>query len=1051
MAILSTIHNEQWPAVFAPSVGNVIGVIGIASEGPSDPILVNPDNYQEAFGKLPVNPSLLNDDTLDADVLDKIRNKFNRSLVKSIAEIFELGNSNLPVVALRVGNPTIASLTLYEPESAQDEVTEPASALIATPGSQSATSGYQELGLSVTSTDASGLDNTAGTGGADYYFKVNGTEYFISTPGDDSVYDYDAVVSAMDTTLDSAGFTVTFETDDIRVTNDVTGASSTVTVEDGDTSPGLLATLTGYTAVDTSVDGIDADTLADNTYYYVYTYKTAYGQTTASDEAEAVVSAGGDGNVALSDITVSGDTGVTGRVIYRGTATGGPYYKLYEVTDNVTTSWVDDGSVTPSVTDVPPTYNETDVPGYDRPTLVNGSPAGALTITARAAGDEANYFYAKVNDNGSGLPGDLVISYDPPSTVSSTTGTINLIDDDALNSDFYIDLQSYSLPAVVEALQGSQFAPYIFAEINYHEYEHTFSYTGAGTYAMGEDEYYSYDLYKVDSLRLRASISEEIESGSDVYVLSKVPRKVSTAGVDTIDSAIATHEMVIADSSFALDTGVYSASLPVSDYIEDGATVTLISVKDADDIAVSNGAISGTGSSAAIEFPEADYTAATAPLTITVTYEVALTEAKLSAELYDGLWNSYFVAGDAVYFGENIPYDLELTFDADLSLTKGVDYTIDSYGNTNDRDDVIALQVFDSETVSGITSGDLIFEYQYYPNNPAITSSARPLQGGDDGNTLTHKEYKELIAKGLRDISNYAPTDLIVCGARLDDTHEGYSSSTGLPEDQPVDYVSVIDFWTKKQATNIKECRAYIGTKPMVIPDNASIIDTVYNYIDDHTTANSEGTNPKALRDKYNNFLLRFPFGDILGSTSLTPGTLYNIDPAVISLIMTRTKSSSSSKLHLPLANLATRIKIMDNALISQINAAGWEFYSGVTSDNMQTVLQAVTERSGASFGTKMDSQHIADTVFMAVRVTRELFKPFQGKPATQNRLESMRQKAISRIMDYMYPEPISSFNVTVIPRSLNDKINEKTRFRLFIGVPGIMRVIVLDTYMGVD
>lgn len=1041
MAILSTIHNEQWPAVFAPSVGNVIGVIGIASDGPMDPVQVNADNYQTVFGKLPVDPTLLDNTNLDAEVRTKLVNKFNRSLVKTIAEIFEFGNPELPVVALRIGSPTIASLSLKEPSAGQDELTAPSAAPTATPADDPATSGYQELGLSVSSGDASGLLDAT-----QYYFKVNGTEYDITTGTGPT---YGDVVGLMDTALDAAGFTVTFETDDIRITNDVTGASSTVSIESGDTSPDMLTSLTGFTAVDAAVGGTDGSSLAAGDYYYVVTFYSAYGETTPSPEATAtVVSATDNGKIDLSSIPISGETGIVGRKIYRGITTGGPYYHLTTIADDTTATWTDDGSLSLDTETGAPSENTSDVPGPDKTTLVEGSPATSLTISARAAGDEYNYFYAKINDNGSGKAGELVISYDPPSVASDTTGSINVIDDANISNDFHINLASYSLEDVVTAIQGSYFAPYIFAEINYLDKSHTFSYVSTtDEYSLPFDEAYSYDLYKVNSLKLKSEVSESIESGNDVYILDYIPYKVSSAGTPTIKEAAVTHDISITDAKFTLVGANYEAVVETDDYMSSGAIITLNSTTDADGVSVSNSSISGT----TLSIVQADYEAATAPITINVTYKVDLTEAKLSAELYQGVWNNYFAAGETVFFGDEIPYDMELTFDTEIALTKGSDYTITSYGNTGDRDDPIMITVFDTDKISGITSGDLTLSYQYYPGMPAITSTARPLQGGNDGNDLTHKEYKQLISVGLRDISNYAPTDLIISGIYLDDSEMGYSASTGLPEVQPVNYMDVIDFWSKKQAYNIKECRCYIGTKPITFADNQSVSDAVYSYISKHTTATSAGDNPKALRDKYDNQFARFSFGDLLGSTSLTPGTLYNINPAVISMLMTRTKSPASSKLHIPLQNIATRVKIMDNALINEVNGAGWEFYSGITGDNLQTVVQAVTERSGAKFGTKMDSQHISDTVFMAVRLTREEFKPFQGKPATQNRLEAMRQKAISRITDYLYPEPIYSFNVTIIPRTLSDKINERTRFRIFVGVTGIMRVIVLDTYIGVD
>ena len=85
-----------------------------------------------------------------------------------------------------------------------------------------ATSGYQKVGLSTTSSAASGLSaNTR------YYFSVNGTEYFITTSTGVTNAN---IVSLIDAAVVGAGFVVTFASTDILFTNSVTGVSSIVTL-----------------------------------------------------------------------------------------------------------------------------------------------------------------------------------------------------------------------------------------------------------------------------------------------------------------------------------------------------------------------------------------------------------------------------------------------------------------------------------------------------------------------------------------------------------------------------------------------------------------------------------------------------------------------------------------------------------------------------------------------------------------------------------------------------------------------------------------------------
>jgi hypothetical protein len=94
----------------------------------------------------------------------------------------------------------------------------------AVPGAD-ATSGYQELGMTIAGSGASGL-----SAASRYYFKVNGTEYSILTV---STLTYTAIAALMDTAVTAAGFTIAVVGTDIRITNDTTGTSSTVAVTSG--------------------------------------------------------------------------------------------------------------------------------------------------------------------------------------------------------------------------------------------------------------------------------------------------------------------------------------------------------------------------------------------------------------------------------------------------------------------------------------------------------------------------------------------------------------------------------------------------------------------------------------------------------------------------------------------------------------------------------------------------------------------------------------------------------------------------------------------------
>ena len=102
---------------------------------------------------------------------------------------------------------------------------------------------WQEFGLNVASGDDSGLAATT-----TYYIKVNGTQYSITTAT--APVSYADVVGLLDAALDTADFAVTFETNDIRVTNETVGVGEYVLLETATTGPNLETSLTGFTAFD---------------------------------------------------------------------------------------------------------------------------------------------------------------------------------------------------------------------------------------------------------------------------------------------------------------------------------------------------------------------------------------------------------------------------------------------------------------------------------------------------------------------------------------------------------------------------------------------------------------------------------------------------------------------------------------------------------------------------------------------------------------------------------------------------------------------------------
>jgi hypothetical protein len=168
-----------------------------------------------------------------------------------------------------------------------------------------ATSGYQEVGLNVLGTAASGITSTGV-----YSFRVNTINYNITVNAGATINE---IIALMDAQVTSAGFTVALINADIRITNDLTGSTANVTLAAG-TGTNLFSHLTGFTTFDVAIPGADAtsgyqevglNTLAGNasgldasTRYYFKVNGTQYSITTSS-------------GLLFSDIVTLLDTAVT--------------------------------------------------------------------------------------------------------------------------------------------------------------------------------------------------------------------------------------------------------------------------------------------------------------------------------------------------------------------------------------------------------------------------------------------------------------------------------------------------------------------------------------------------------------------------------------------------------------------------------------------------------------------------------------------------------------------------------------------------------------------
>lgn len=121
-----------------------------------------------------------------------------------------------------------------------------------------ATAGYQEFGLNVNSTDIISLDNLT-----TYTFKINGTEFTFTTGIDDT---FNSLITLLNNAVDintgtiivSNLYTVNFEINDIRITNNITGDGNDIVLANGVTGNDLFFNLNEWNGFDIAIEGRDA-------------------------------------------------------------------------------------------------------------------------------------------------------------------------------------------------------------------------------------------------------------------------------------------------------------------------------------------------------------------------------------------------------------------------------------------------------------------------------------------------------------------------------------------------------------------------------------------------------------------------------------------------------------------------------------------------------------------------------------------------------------------------------------------------------------------------
>ena len=207
-----------------------------------------------------------------------------------------------------------------------------------------------------------------------------------------------------------------------------------------------------------------------------------------------------------------------------------------------------------------------------------------------------------------------------------------------------------------------------------------------------------------------------------------------------------------------------------------------------------------------------------APITgaiITIDYDsnpVALTLAdSLTGCTTSGLWTTYWVSGDYIYWGASQHTDVKIAYRTKIDYGIGTDVVI-----TDAKEGILSFPVVGKTpniTATGGTTLGISLKYQpeWIGLNTAVS-----LQGGTDGTDVSDYDMYNLVYDFLLNYADAYPVDLMVpLGMYLDSTKEIYSQDTGFLSDVNAGYHTLFHDYCEAHR-DYHETHVIFGVTPLV-------------------------------------------------------------------------------------------------------------------------------------------------------------------------------------------------------------------------------------------
>ena len=178
----------------------------------------------------------------------------------------------------------------------------------------------------------------------------------------------------------------------------------------------------------------------------------------------------------------------------------------------------------------------------------------------------------------------------------------------------------------------------------------------------------------------------------------------------------------------------------------------------------------------------------------------------------------YFVRGQEVVFNSAPAFNMYVNYGTRISYEVGSTVDISDAANGKFKFSTVGLlpgpggATLDSEDISYLR-----FRYRFLPTFPNITTAAKVLTNGKDGNVLDGRQRKEEFVTAYSRLRNYGSDLWVPMGAFIDELTERFNPITGLKETIAVDYASDLDEFLEDLSINNIQPHAVLGVKPMEI------------------------------------------------------------------------------------------------------------------------------------------------------------------------------------------------------------------------------------------